>query len=42
MAFSISKDGQAFRRGANQTGDGVETVAAEFSMVPLLSHLLDA
>lgn len=42
MAFSISKDGQAFRREANQAGDGVETVGAEFSMAPLLSHLPDA
>ena len=42
MAFSISKDGQAFRRGASQPGDGLETVAAEFTVAPLLSHLPDA
>lgn len=33
--ISISKDGQAFRRGANQTRDGIKTVAAELDAAPL-------
>lgn len=33
-SISISKDGQAFWRGASQTCDGVKTVAAELNVGP--------